>query len=112
MEATAASLAKTTVDGVLQKVTGIAVDEVARMLGVRQDVWYIRGEMEMMNSFLIAAEARENDNIVVRTWVRQVKDLAYQIEDCLEEFSLHLENRSLCYRLRTLSTRASASYCL
>ncbi|KAJ4790550.1 hypothetical protein LUZ62_041796 [Rhynchospora pubera] len=105
MEATAASLAKTTVDGVLQKVTGIAVDEVARMLGVRQDVWYIRGEMEMMNSFLKAAEARENDNIVVRTWVRQVKDLAYQIEDCLEEFSLHLENRSLFYRLRTLSTR-------
>ncbi|KAJ3696915.1 hypothetical protein LUZ61_000620 [Rhynchospora tenuis] len=105
MEATAASLAKTTVDGVLQKVTAIGVDEVARMLGVRQDVWYISGEMEMMKSFLIAAEARENDNIVVRTWVRQVRDLAYQIEDCLEEFSLHLENRNLWYRLRTLSTR-------
>ncbi|KAJ1696585.1 hypothetical protein LUZ63_005097 [Rhynchospora breviuscula] len=80
-------------------------DEVAKMVGVREDIWYIRGEMEMMKSFLIAAEARENDNVVVRTWIRQVKDLAYQIEDCLEEFSLHLENRSLFYRLRTLSTR-------
>ncbi|KAJ4756418.1 hypothetical protein LUZ62_090823 [Rhynchospora pubera] len=73
--------------------------------GKRSGGRHIRGEMEMMKSFLIAAEARENDNVVVRTWVRQVKDLAYQIEDCLEEFSLHLENRSLFYRLRTLSTR-------
>jgi disease resistance protein RPM1 len=66
---------------------------------------YIRGELEMMQSFLMAADAQQNDNTVVRTWIRQVKDLAYQIEDCLVEFSIHLENRNLCYRLRTWKTR-------
>lgn len=58
----------------------------------------------MMLSFLMAAETQQNDNSVARTWIRQVKDLAYQIEDCLAEFSFHLENRGLCYRLRTLCT--------
>jgi disease resistance protein RPM1 len=66
---------------------------------------YIRGELEMMQSFLMAADAQKNDNTVVRTWIRQVKDLAYQIEDCLVEFSIHLENRNLCYRLWTWNTR-------
>ncbi|KAJ4790551.1 hypothetical protein LUZ62_041797 [Rhynchospora pubera] len=105
MEATALSLAQTVVGGVLQKSSSAAVDEVAKVLGVRQDIWYIRDELEMMQAFLVAAEAQQDKNNVMLIWVRQVKRLAYQIEDCLAEFSLHLENRSLYYRLRTLSTR-------
>ncbi|KAJ4795050.1 hypothetical protein LUZ62_046296 [Rhynchospora pubera] len=93
------------VGGVLKHAATTAVDEAAKMLGVRQDVWYIIGELEMMQAFLVAAETRRDNNNVMLIWVRQVRDLAYQIEDCLLEFSLHLKNRSLCYRLRTLPTR-------
>jgi hypothetical protein len=39
MAATATSLATTIVGGVLQNLTNFAVDEVAKMLGVRQEVW-------------------------------------------------------------------------
>ncbi|KAJ4756419.1 Disease resistance protein (CC-NBS-LRR class) family [Rhynchospora pubera] len=105
METTALSLAKTVLGGVLQKASSAAVNEVANMLGVRQDVWYIKGEMEMIQSFLIAAEAQPNENILVRTWVIQVRELAYQIENCLAECVLHLENRGLGYKLQTLGTR-------
>jgi disease resistance protein RPM1 len=59
----------------------------------------------MMRSFLMAAEGQQSDNTVVRTWIRQVKDLAYQIEDRLVEFSFYLENRNLYYRLWTWNTR-------
>ncbi|KAJ1691014.1 hypothetical protein LUZ63_015169 [Rhynchospora breviuscula] len=105
MEATAVGFAKTMVDGVLQKVATRAADELAKTLGVRQDIWYIRGELEMMQGFLRAAEAPQDDNNVRLIWVRQVRDLAYQIEDCLAEFSIHLENRSLWHKLQTLNTR-------
>jgi hypothetical protein len=40
MAVTAMSLAKTMVEGVLQKLATTAADEVAMMLGVRQEVWY------------------------------------------------------------------------
>lgn len=39
MAETAMSLAKTMVDGVLQNLATTAADEVAKMLGVRQEVW-------------------------------------------------------------------------
>ncbi|KAJ3697129.1 hypothetical protein LUZ61_000834 [Rhynchospora tenuis] len=105
MEATAIGFAKTMVDGVLQKVATRAADELAKTLGVRQDIWYIRGELEMMQGFLRAAEDPQDDNNVRLIWVRQVRDLAYQIEDCLAEFSIHLENRSMWHKLQTLNTR-------
>ncbi|KAJ3696909.1 hypothetical protein LUZ61_000614 [Rhynchospora tenuis] len=105
METTELSLAKMVVAGVLLKATTITADEVAKTLGVRKEVWYIRRELEITQAFLVAAEAQQDDNNVQLVWVRQVRDLAYQIEDCLAEFSLHLENRSLWHKLRTLNTR-------
>ncbi|KAJ3675465.1 hypothetical protein LUZ60_004507 [Juncus effusus] len=53
----------------------------------------------------MAAEAREDNNNIVRTWVRQIKDLAYEIEDCLAEFTLHFEHRGRWYKLLALGTR-------
>jgi hypothetical protein len=40
MEVTDMGLAKTTVDGVLKRLATIAAHEVAKMRGVREDVWY------------------------------------------------------------------------
>lgn len=43
----------------------------------------------MMQSFLMAAH-EEKDNVVM-IWIKQVRDVAYDSEDRLQEFSIHLQ---------------------
>ncbi|KAF7013613.1 LOW QUALITY PROTEIN: hypothetical protein CFC21_027681 [Triticum aestivum] len=88
MEATAVSLARS----VLSSAGSAVADEVARLLGVPKEVDFIRNELRMMQSFLRVASARPDAaarNDTVRTWVKQVRDLAYDVEDCLLDFALY-----------------------
>lgn len=87
----ALGLTKTAVEGTLVRVKS-AIDEEAEIKKkVRNDLVFITGEFEMMRSFLYAANTAERaKNPVVRTWVRQLRDLAFDVEDCVE-FVVHLD---------------------
>uniref|UniRef100_A0A0D9XFP5 Uncharacterized protein n=1 Tax=Leersia perrieri TaxID=77586 RepID=A0A0D9XFP5_9ORYZ len=89
MEATAVSLARTVLDGVLGGAGTAVAEEAALLLGVRREVDFIRNELEMMQSFLRATSGGGGAaGDTVRTWVKQVRDLAYDVEDCLLDFML------------------------
>uniref|UniRef100_A0A0E0BU18 Uncharacterized protein n=1 Tax=Oryza glumipatula TaxID=40148 RepID=A0A0E0BU18_9ORYZ len=90
MEATAVSLGKSVLDGALHYAKSSLAEEVALQLGVQRDQAFIRDELEMMNSFLMAAHDARDGNKVVRTWVKQVRDVAYDVEDCLQDFAVRL----------------------
>ncbi|CAM0876409.1 unnamed protein product [Alopecurus aequalis] len=95
MEATAVSLARSVLVGVLSTARSAVADEVALLLGVPREVEFIRSELEMMQSFLRVASARHDTaarNDTVRTWVKQVRDLANDVEDCLFDFALYSAN--------------------
>ncbi|RLM85855.1 disease resistance protein RPM1-like [Panicum miliaceum] len=97
MEATAVSLARSVLDGVLSSAGTAVADEVARLAGVPKEVEFIRNELEMMRSFLKVASAHPEAavrNDTVRTWVKQVRDLAYDVEDCLLDFALYADRAS------------------
>ncbi|CAM0948721.1 unnamed protein product [Alopecurus aequalis] len=92
MEATAVSLARSVLQGVLSSASSAVADEVASLLGVPREVDFIRNELAMMQSFLLVASTRPDAaarNDTVRTWVKQVRDLAYDVEDCLFDFALY-----------------------
>ncbi|KAJ1290428.1 hypothetical protein BS78_02G242700 [Paspalum vaginatum] len=103
MEATAVSLARSVLDGVLSSAGTAVADEVARLLGVPKEVEFIRNELEMMQAFLKVASAHPEATVrsdTAKTWVKQVRDLAYDVEDCLLDFAL--------YASRTSSSRAAS----
>ncbi|CAL4982028.1 unnamed protein product [Urochloa decumbens] len=111
MEATAVSVGKAVLDGVLDYAKSSAAEEVALQLGVEQDVGFITDEMEMMQSFLMMAdEERDRNNRVLNTWVKQVRNVAYNVEDNLGDFAIQAElekphflgciPRNLCDRRR------------
>ncbi|XBI33317.1 hypothetical protein VPH35_056661 [Triticum aestivum] len=94
MEATALSVGKSVLSGALSYAKSAVAEEVALQLGVQSDHIFITDELEMMRSFLMAAHDEGDDNMVVRTWVKQVRDVSYTVEDYLLDFSVRLEKQS------------------
>ncbi|RLN24138.1 hypothetical protein C2845_PM07G05650 [Panicum miliaceum] len=80
---------------------------------------FIIDELEMMQSFLNVASEERAKNNVVRTWVRQVRDLAFGVEDDIE-FVVHLVRSTRWWRrllppaaaLRSLEEAAAAKIML
>ncbi|CAL5033046.1 unnamed protein product [Urochloa decumbens] len=59
---------------------------------LNDDFDFIKAEFEIMEAHLAdAAEGNGYRSHVARTWVRQVRDLTYDVEDCFQEFIVHLE---------------------
>lgn len=105
MEATVLSVGKSVVKGALSYAQSAVAAEVALQLGVQRDHAFIGDELDMMQSFLMAAHDERDDNKVVKTWVKQVRDLGYDVEDCLQDFAVRLERPSWWRLLRTLLDR-------
>uniref|UniRef100_A0A0D9Y0B3 Uncharacterized protein n=1 Tax=Leersia perrieri TaxID=77586 RepID=A0A0D9Y0B3_9ORYZ len=107
MEATALSVGKSVLNGALDYTKSALAEEVALQLGVQRDQAFIRDELEMMRSFLMAAQDEQDGNKVVKTWVKQVRDVAYDVEDCLQDFAIRLGKKKPYWWLspRTLQER-------
>ncbi|KAF8017622.1 hypothetical protein BT93_H2728 [Corymbia citriodora subsp. variegata] len=58
--------------------------------GVCGEIELIRDEFERMKAFLERAESSEDDDPELKVWVKQVRDVAYDVEDILDEFTLNL----------------------
>ncbi|CAM0958417.1 unnamed protein product [Alopecurus aequalis] len=93
MEATAMSMGKAMLDGALGYAKSKAAEQIALQLGVVRDVNFITNELQMMQSFLMTADEEQSKNKVLMTWVKQIGDLAYKVEDSLMDFGLHKEKK-------------------
>ncbi|KAL3825329.1 hypothetical protein ACJIZ3_021358 [Penstemon smallii] len=54
--------------------------------GLKQEVQYIRDEMMQMKAFLRVADSKKENNPQLKEWVRQVREIAYDTEDVLDEY--------------------------
>ncbi|XP_059311532.1 disease resistance protein RPM1-like [Lycium ferocissimum] len=70
---------------VLDKITNLLAEEALQLQGVKHDIQYIKDELERMIAFLGVADALEDGDAEVKVWVRQVRDVAHDIEDVLDE---------------------------
>ncbi|KAG2640734.1 disease resistance protein Pik-2-like isoform X1 [Panicum virgatum] len=105
MEATALSVGKSALDGALSYAKSAIAQEVALQLGVQRDQAFIRDELEMMLAFLMAAHEERDEHKVVKTWVKQVRDVSYDVEDCLQDLAVRLGKPSRWCFIRTLVDR-------
>ncbi|KAF7104380.1 hypothetical protein CFC21_105278 [Triticum aestivum] len=105
MEATLLSVGKTVLNGAIGYARSTIAEEVALQLGVRRDQAFITDELEMMQGFLMAGNAEGNNSEVVTIWVKQVRDVSYEVEDCLLDFAVRLEKQSWWRIPRTLLDR-------
>uniref|UniRef100_J3MUV2 Uncharacterized protein n=1 Tax=Oryza brachyantha TaxID=4533 RepID=J3MUV2_ORYBR len=106
MESTVLSLGKSVLNGAVGYAQSAVAEEVALQLGIQRDHVFIRDELEMMRSFLMAADEERDERRVAKTWVKQLRDLAYDVEDCLQDMAVrssrwrHCSPRALLERRR------------
>nr|BAX25033.1 putative NBS-LRR type R protein, Nbs2-Pi2 [Oryza officinalis] len=91
MEGAIMSLTEGAVRGLLRKLAGVLVQESWPVQRVHGEVQYIKDELESMNAFLRSvstspegAAAGHDDQ--VRVWMKQVREIAYDAEDCIDVF--------------------------
>ncbi|KAM0855854.1 hypothetical protein ACQ4PT_049505 [Festuca glaucescens] len=80
----ALGLTKTAVEGTVSRVKSTIDEEAKLKVRVQNDLVFITGEFQMMQSFLNVANKERAKNEVVRTWVRHIRDLAFDVVDCVE----------------------------
>ncbi|KAF0896665.1 hypothetical protein E2562_026778 [Oryza meyeriana var. granulata] len=97
----AIDISKTAVEALVNKVNSAIKEEEEQWQTVKRDLVFITDELEMMQSFLNSADGEMVKTNLVRTWVRQVRNLSYDLEDCIE-FILHLDTDKRSWWLRLL----------
>ncbi|KAJ1256355.1 hypothetical protein BS78_K044800 [Paspalum vaginatum] len=87
-------------DGVAQTIVGmitqVVVEELRQIKGVGDKVVHLRDELATMNALLrMLSEADEvSIDHLVREWMKQVRELAYDSEDFVDDFKLRINRRA------------------
>ena len=88
-------MGKAVLDGALGYAKSKAAEEIALQLGVERDVTFITDELQMIQSFLMTADEEQGQHKVLITWVQQVRDLGYKVEDSHMDFGLNAEKKPI-----------------
>ena len=78
---------------IIDKLFQLLVQEASLLRGVHREIVGIRDELESIKCFLKDAEARTEKGDVhdgLKTWMKQVREAAYHIEDVIDEYILHI----------------------
>lgn len=88
-------LSGTSMGSLLQKLGVILAQEYALIRGINGDIQEINDEMSSIQAFLIILSMQSDvrHEMDVMNWVRQIRDVSYDIEDCVDEFKLRLVRR-------------------
>lgn len=83
-------MADSPVSFLLDKLTSLLQEEVNLQRGVREDVQYIKDELERHKAILMVADALEDKDPELKVWFKRVRDIAYDMEDAIDEYNLRL----------------------
>ncbi|KAG6667763.1 disease resistance protein RPM1-like [Carya illinoinensis] len=82
-------MADSAVGSLLDKLlTRFVENEVQLLRGDPEDVLNLRGELERMRAFLKVADALEETDVEFKVRVKQIREIAHETEDALDEFML------------------------
>ncbi|KAL6606156.1 hypothetical protein ACP70R_041809 [Stipagrostis hirtigluma subsp. patula] len=90
MEGAIFSLTEGAVRTLLCKLGCLLSQETWLVQGVQGEMQYIKDEPESMNAFLRTLTMSEGHDDQVIIWMKQVREIAYDAEDCIDEFIRHL----------------------
>ncbi|KAF9613272.1 hypothetical protein IFM89_006771 [Coptis chinensis] len=79
-------MAQGAVEVLLGKVISLLENETSILGEIYREFNEVKSELESMKFFLSDADRRGVTNQGIRIWVEQVRDVAYDVEDVMDEF--------------------------
>ncbi|KAB5564276.1 hypothetical protein DKX38_004330 [Salix brachista] len=83
-------MAEGSVNFLISKLAQVLDEEGQLLKGVQTEAEYISDELEFMKAFLRVADAMEERDPSLEVLVKKVRDIAYDMEDALDDFKLRL----------------------
>jgi hypothetical protein len=85
-----------TMQSLLGKLGGLLAQEYTLIRGVRGDIQYITDELASMQAFLgDLGSTQDGHDRGLKNWMKQIRDMAYDMEDCIDDFAHRLPHDSL-----------------
>ncbi|RWR85097.1 Disease resistance protein [Cinnamomum micranthum f. kanehirae] len=79
-------MAGSAVDYLVTTLGNLLLEEASLLGGLHSNLDDIRLELQSIQSFLKDSDRKKDSNEGVRTWVGQVREVAYDVEDIIDEF--------------------------
>ncbi|KAF4357394.1 hypothetical protein F8388_017878 [Cannabis sativa] len=79
-------MAESVVSFLLGKLSTLLEDEVKLISQFRNEVVFVKNELDRIRAFLRSADTAEDDDEEIKVWVKQVRDVAYDAEDIIDDF--------------------------
>ncbi|XP_074568475.1 disease resistance protein Pik-2-like [Curcuma longa] len=74
----------------MEKLERMLMEEAALLVGVEDDVRDIVAELRSINSLLMDMSTRRNLDERMQNWVHEMREVAYDVEDLIDEFECRL----------------------
>ncbi|CAN8278052.1 unnamed protein product [Cochlearia groenlandica] len=79
---------------VVGKITDYLIEEATLLMAVKDDLEDLKRELTCIQSYLRDVQAREKEDEVSKEWNKMVLDIAYDVEDVLDNYNLRAQARS------------------
>lgn len=84
---------------IIAKLSTLLETEYRKLKGVRRQIAFLRDELSSMNTALETVSESEEASPHAKEWISQLRELSYDVEDCIEIFMHHLGHDDTCHRL-------------
>ncbi|XP_027118892.1 putative disease resistance protein At1g50180 [Coffea arabica] len=88
-----AELAEPVVSFIIERLSNLLIEEGKHLHGASDQAEQLQSELKLMQGLLRDADAKQRDDAVIREWISQSKDLAYEAEDLIETFAFKVGSR-------------------
>ncbi|CAO2186951.1 unnamed protein product [Urochloa humidicola] len=92
MEAAVVSVSMGVMKPLLSKLTKLLEEEYVKAKGVRKKIRFLRNELSAMSATLQILADAEQLNPEVRLWRDKLRELAYDLEDCIDDFMARVDH--------------------
>ncbi|EOY18003.1 Disease resistance protein RPP8 [Theobroma cacao] len=86
-------MAEAIVSLAIERISDLLIHEAVFLHGVREEVEGLKAELQRMKSSLIDADRKQDQDELTCTLVSQIRDLAYEAEDVIDDFILQVAHQ-------------------
>jgi disease resistance protein RPM1 len=83
------------VEHLIDNILSVLATEASLLWGVRDAIDDIKDELKSMRSFLVDADKKGAGSEGEKTWVANVRDMAYDVEDVIDQFMYHINSQRI-----------------